>query len=1829
MTEFVEVPLLPQSDSSNGGKFTYSTASALQSKLLAEAARLEGQAGSRASYVSTAKHDFEGHFSELFATNATTASQDASNLASALRTVAGYVGKMIAAGHEEDARRKENNEWVHRHNNKDFGDQFHDFWFGEDERPNVDPGPAPTFPAAQASTGSRQTPAPGGGGGGGGGGTSSARPEDLRSFATGSRGLDDALAAAPGGIEAALADFASDCSWGHIDAAGVVGAYRRYLSANAEDASWADTIAAAFEAAGGAGAVSTLSDAALGAALQAAGVSASRSSLQIDPPTAAGAMPTSGYANDPVNTSTGNFLEPETDLAFVGASGLALTRMYNSMPSALGTPGVFGPGWASVLDQALLLSDTGARWVRDDGRAVDYPRDGDGFGRAVGENSWLHREPGEGPDGARLVVRDNQGGWWAFDPTGRWLASGRGHGETTTVSRDGSGAVIRLEHEFGRNLEVEYVDGRVAVVRASDGRRMEYGYENGYLGRVTGALGTRTYRWNEDGLIAAVVSAAGVVEAENTYDEQGRVVLQVSQYGRRTRFAYLPGRVTAVSDEDGTRSNSWIADAKGRLVGMLDSADQRQSMTYDASGNLVSSTRRDGSVTVHAHDERGRRTRTVTAEGADLTWGYDAQDRVTTFVTASGSVISYEYPDDVSRNPSVIHDALGGRTELEWDRGRLLRVVDPTGVPLHFAYDRAGDLVAIRNASGETSRTERDAAGRPTAAVSPSGARTEYRYDGAGLLVQRTDADGAEWRFEHDPAGRPTAVVDPTGARTRFEYGANGELVRTTDALGRTVEREFDDLGKVAAVVLPGGGRWAFAHDALSRLTSVMDPAGGTWSREYDVAGNLTASIDPTGLRASATTERDTGTVTIADAFARTTVRFDEYGRPVRVEAEDGSAELVTYDAAGNAVELVDGEGGLTTLERDQAGRVVAVVAASGATTVYEYDACGRPWRTTDPVGGVTELVWDADQRLVARTFPTGESEHFEYDAVGRLTVQRVPGVGTTRFEYDRVGRLVATRGPAFGTRRFTYDAVGQLVRTVNGVGGVTSYDHDDLGRVTRVTGPTGAVTEYQYDDLGQVSGITDPLTRRTVLRYDAAGRPISRTDADGRTTTWTHDASGRPVSTSVDGRLVSVVEHDAARRRVVVHDHTRDDGRVVDHELRFDGRGLLTSRTRDGWGMTWEYGPDGERIASTDTNGVRTTWTRDAAGRAVAVEHPGLGRVEFDRDASGRCIAARAGGHVQSWAFHDGFMTRHTGGSGATLVERDDHGRVSRVTRQGPDDGPARVTTVEYDAAGQLVAVETDAGRSTWEYDLGGRLVAESGPDGTTTHEYDAAGQIRSTEHPDGSRSEYLHDALGRRVAVTDPDGARTEYGWGTIGRLAELVHRPVPGTSDHPATEHRLWVDALGELAEVDDASVWWDTAAAVPTLVAVGGERVLGLPAGLTAVGTTWTTDQWRGARATDVGDPWAVTGTVGSSTAASGFPDDIGVTATGGLVVAGLEWLGARVYDPTARGFLSADPLPPVIGAGWDGNPYAYAGNDPLGAVDPTGLRPLTDAELKAYDSSASRGAFAAAGDFFADNWEYFAGGAMVVAGGVLMATGVGGPAGMMLISAGADTIIQKATTGEVDWGEVALSGALGGFGGAGIAARAGLTGMKASVVAGASSGGIGGGVQGAYGYYTGPGPHSVTGALSATGQGALAGTVTGGAGGAVGQKVSEGIMGAVTRNASADTAVMGRSMEYRVHPYGAAHGYSSYEALPSRVYDWTEAHLPTSVHERVHLWANEKWVDYQKMQGKDMVDIGAPDEALRPAGVDPLGPSAYYDMEQSRVAGYSGYSQDPQPSWDLR
>nr|WP_258366399.1 RHS repeat-associated core domain-containing protein [Curtobacterium sp. MCPF17_011] len=824
------------------------------------------------------------------------------------------------------------------------------------------------------------------------------------------------------------------------------------------------------------------------------------------------------------------------------------------------------------------------------------------------------------------------------------------------------------------------------------------------------------------------------------------------------------------------------------------------------------------------------------------------------------------------------------------------------------------------------------------------------------------------------------------------------------------------------------------------------------------------------------------------DAFSAATVRFDEYGRPVETSTAETGSELVTYDAAGRPVELLDGEGGLTRLERDPAGRVTAVTSPSGARTTYEYDVCGRPAAATDAAGVRTRLTYDADSRVTERS-SGDEVERIEYDAVGRVVATATPGSGTSRFRYDAAGRLVSVTDTRFGRRRFRYDAAGQLVEAVNGLGGVTVFTYDERGRMTSVTDPLGGVTRRVYDEADRVVAVTDPLGRTTTAQYDAAGRQTAQTDPDGRTTTWTFDAVGRAHQVVVDGAIRSEARRDPLGRTLVVTDHTRGPGREVDHELEFDRRGLLVRRSRGGTAVRWEYDADGNRTARIDPDGVRTTYRRDAVGRVNAVQRDGLGQGAFAFDSAGRIVQSATGDVVQTWSYEGGVLVAHTTttpeGASTTRIDRDDTGRIRAV------DGPDGRVEYDHDDAGQLVR----AGTSTWTYDEGGRLVRELVDGVETIHEYDVAGQLLSTVR-NGERVEYVYDGLGRRVRRTEPDGSTVEYAWSDLGAIAGVVSRD----RTYAETGHTMvWVDALGELAEVGDVDVWWDSASPAPTLVAIGGETVLDLPGGAVAVGDAWTLPGWRSARATDAADPWAVL----ASVEGADLPAGIGLTASGGVSVAGLEWLRARIYDPAARGFLSVDPLAPVLGAGWSANPYSYAGNDPLHAVDPLGLRPATDEDLRAY-RDAHQGAFAAAGSWWNDNWEYVVAGAAIVGGIALMCTGVGGVAGLALLGAsgalmsgGISVASQKATTGQVDWREAgkqtaigAVTGMIGGGTGAALTRTLG-SGTVGRAFAGAGSGALEGGATGVADYATSPGPHTVTGVLGAAASSAVVGAATGG------------------------------------------------------------------------------------------------------------------------------------------
>ncbi len=1653
----------------------FEVSGSLAGKLDAAAGTVEGQVAPRNSRKVMYGSRFQGYYAELWAFNIETANNDAKLLADRLREVAQGVRDLEEDAREEQKRIDAAREWKRKRDERSGWDKFWEgadvlhLFHGDAAPPKMDPAPQMNKTYSAASRGERReftgTRAEG---------MSSALPDDLRSFTAQERAATGVVRETPAMLRGLVASFRQKCQWGQLGCDQVLVGFDNYITSNDNDCVRTDVVASNFEAAGGSGEVSIVSNDAIAASLAANGVSEQRPELDIPAVQAIGNPPSTGYSNDPVNTATGNFVENEEDLRFDGASALlGWVRSYSSLSEKIGG---HGPGWASFDGCGLRLSADGATWTLVDGREVVFPRLGAGFGRAEYENYWLTR----GENG--FVVSNNAGARWEFALSGR---------PTLFVLTDGAeilfdyadGLLRRIRHVRGHEIAVVWEGDRIVAVEADDGRRVEFRYEAGRLVEVAGPLGSRRYEWGKDGRIAAVIDADGVVEARNTYDDKGRVSTQVSQFGRVTRFGYLPGRVTVVSDMDGERSNTWVADARGRLVGVTDSDGNRSRMAYDRWGNQVLATDPEGQQTVRVFDERGRLTVELQPSGAKTELVYDDLDRLTDIVSLEDDVevarTSMLYSGG-QQQPCEIVDGEGGRTRMVWDEGLLLEVTDPTGVVMRFDYDEYGDLVASTDGEGNVTRIVRDGSGRALEMIKPSGAATQFVYSEAGLLTSRVEPDGARWGYEYSVGGRLTAVVNPLGARSILEYGEHGEIEATIDPLGRRIAQELDDLGNVTRVRLPDGAMWEFTHDAMSRLRQTIDPSGGVWQRHYDQYGRLNEMIDPTGVRQFQRHNTARREVTIGDAAATSTVSMDTWGRQSVTTLPDGSTTSVRYDRAGRPVEYRDPTGGRTRIERDLAGRPIQIRRPSGASVRYDYDRCGRVAGVRNEVGFRTQLGYDCDSQIVTQSWPTGEQGWSRYDECGRIVARRVPGLGSFRWVYDRAGRVVETKDPKSGLRRFRYDQADQLIAAVAGNGGVTRYDYDVNGRAVTITDPLGGVTRRAFDAMDRCTSETNPLGATSYASYDLAGRCVSAIDADGHVIEIGYDNTGRESLLTADGTLVSRTTRDPRNRRCTVEDFF-DPARPVTHNLTYDPRGLLVQHDRGEHTTRWSYDVDGHATAVTAPNGASTLYQRNAAGDVIAVEHPGLATAVLDRDENGRITRATVGDMIHQWDYTNGFISRHTAVTkdrhATSVMEYADDGSLSSVTVDGVQ------TRYRYDDAGQMIEAASSSGTNTWTYDLAGRLVKEQVDGMTWERTYNAAGQLLNATSQHATIT-YTHDHSGRRTSQTHSNGSRREFEWTGLSQLAAI-------TDHHGNQKHRTTtvVDALGHLTRVNDEHLFFNDLTG--DLLQAGNNTIV--HAGpLTAGPQGWLHPSWRPHRNTNPANPYQPP--IAQATLRAGI--DLG--PHGEVQIAGMEWLGARVLDPTTSSFLTPDPLPPTTAAGWAGNPYSYAGNNPTNLYDPTGLHPITTEELDTYRKAN------------APKW----GTALAITAGIGLAI-FGGPAGIGAaiaigagLAAGGNLIDQACSGYPINPGEVLFSGALGTLGGGVGAAAGGLIGPAASNAlarvgnspigqrliqggAGATAGGISGFITGGIGAAT-TGGNFWDGAL----QGAHDGAISGFAGGAV-------------------------------------------------------------------------------------------------------------------------------------
>lgn len=1358
--------------------------------------KLEIQLPERQRYIGIAQREFKGHFARVFDQNCKYSISECKNLITALGDATTDLQKYIDAAHQENENRKKFREamanWeeekrkIRDNIENDNRNTFISFQkdpaahYPPQPQPNLDSeGPkfderAPiiksrntgrnaevigrnrTHRAEKKARDAAQDATE----------TTSAIPGNLVTFAQKNSKSDQRIAELYSNITKSYSSFAEHTSWGVFDAVSLFNSIAKWVDANQSDVRWILTVAEAFATAGSQGMLGPIYSEAdfldypqylntgyIRNYLKEQKISTDRPSIDVSRATITGAVYSAGYALDPVNVATGNFIEHECDLSFEhapAASLIKLERMYNSVAVTYpeeAPSGIFGLGWSSTLDTQLTLSNTGAVWHTPDGRALAFPRMGDGFGRVPSESYWLSKTvPGDElysyvstATTKAIKTAENAGRkvsaptvpayYWVvynskhvryfYDPSGAWTGVMEGHYATLTLSlysSDSATGALELTDivhpASGRGLQIRYGssprDNRIRPDSAStyfidhDVQILDtvtYIYDDDdLLAAVNRPDGIRRYTHNAKRLIEEVWDVNGHREVTNTYDGQGRVVHQLTEHSREVSFVYAPGIMTIVADAiTGDSSNIWRSDERGRLSSMTAADGSRQVMRYDKFGNRISVTERDGSTISRSYDSHSRLAKQLTPEGALSKYTWDEHNRLLTTSVCDFRdrlnpgdpvVVSYTYePTGANPNPITMTDGNGHTTEYSWDEyGNLLSVTDPTGVRTTYTYNARQELISITNGVGDTAHLEYDKHGRIVQVRDALGHVTSTHWNSAGQIASVTDAAGSRWSLTY-PELTPEELDIPAFVRQNLKSSGTHRLRNTSRPMGQLPVSLTDPYGHVTH----------FEYNNGNQLTAVTDPLGRTNRAVFDAWGNMVKTINALG--------------------AVTNYEYDGLSQLIAVTDPLGARSEFDYDLAGEISQITDATGVVTHRTVDR---------RTGKETTSSGGILGSSFRHVDYLGRV---IIEGENNTHSSQPVRRASQNSKSSSASPRNSETVTEFTT----YDAAGNPVETLDAHGGLTRRTYDAANRLIREVSAAGRTQTFDYDQAGRLRRM-GVGLSVPEQKPAVSENVEWEEPTAWAYTTLTYDAASRIIARTYPDGTTEHTTYDALGRIVRVQ-HGARTATYAYDRCSRLIRMSDNSAGNRRFI-----YDAAGqLVTAVDALGYRTHFEYDAAGQMVRTLDATGQVTTYIYDAAGQLIRTVKGAGSTAEitstYTYDAAGRLLSENNGERTRAYSYdyQGGGLLASLSVNGVCAAEYSYSPGASSI-------GHRTVTVRDYASASALrdrdssafAGVEKPYLEHRFVYDSSDRLISRS-----------RSGFLRSDEQSNAHADDDIHERL------------------------------------------------------------------------------------------------------------------------------------------------------------------------------------------------------------------------------------------------------------------------------------------------------------------------------------------------------------------------------------------------------------------------------------------------------------------------------------------------------
>jgi RHS repeat-associated protein len=1283
------------------------------------------------------------------------------------------------------------------------------------------------------------------------------------------------------------------------------------------------------------------------------------------------------------------------------------------------------------------------------GRALTFAVGGNGLVSSVSDPLGRTTTYSYDSSGQLASVSDALGRTWSFtyDAGHRMLTMTDPRGGTVTNTYDSdTGRITKQVDPAGLATTFAYTGdnygpngGTTTITDPHGNVRLEQ-YANGFLMQVTRAPATpeqatttNTYDPTSYGQTSSTDPRSHTTY--HTYDATGHVLTTTDALGQQTTYTYNGLGELATTTTPLGHVTTKTYDANGNLLSTTDPLGGQTAYTYGDSshpGDVTSVTDPDGRVTRMTYDTNGDlATKSVAPSGseADTTaFVYDAVGEVVCEALPNATAAGVSCPAaGASRSADTITTAYDAG-------GQVVSVADANGHTTAYAYDGDGNRTRVTDASGNVTTSAFDGDNRITAktvgAGTPAAATTSYVYDvaagssgcpsAAGVVycATRTDPNGQTTVDAFDGQDNRLEDLAPGGRTTQYTYDLAGNNLTKVDAQGRTTTRGYDADNHLTSVAYSDGATPAvsYGYDADGHRVAMTDGTGTT-SYTYDANGRLTAVTNGAGQT--------------------TTYGYDHAGNVVTLGYPNGKIVSRTYDGAGRLAYSSDWLGNTSGFSYDPDGNLVSTKYPNGTTVKTTYDPADAITASSivSSKGTLASITYtrNADDLVASETDRgalTGTTK-YSYDPRNELTA-----AAKAQFGYDTAGNLTTNSGT-----QQTFDNADQLAAAKSSVG-TTTYAYDRAGDRTAATPPWGFPQKFTYNQAAQLSSISQApaapgvssITPASGATAGGTTLTIKGSGFSGATTVTVGGVAATNVTVSSDSQLTAVTPAGSPGSGdvVVTAPGGTSPGVPADRFTylavpAITGLAPAAGSTAGGTAVTLTGG------GFTGATGVffgsvaATAFTVNSDSQIIATTPAGIGTVAVTVKTPRKTSAAVAASH---FVFADGPVvtklqpavgpnagtnTVTLSGSGFTGATQVLFGSTPATNLNVVSDNKLTVTSPA--GSGQTpVYVVTSAGTSpkssatTYGFQavptVTGLVPAAGSALGGTTVTITGTGLANVSGVSFGNAAAAFKSISSSSLLAIAPPG----------NGIADITVTTAAGTTTQVAADRFTYAAAptgfayngdglrMSESTAGSTIQFAWDSTPSVPELVSDGNASYVYGPGGLpieqidsSGNPTYFFHDAIGSARALVSG-----TGAIGATYAYSpyGLLQKVTGTASTPLLygqgysdqAVGLIYLVNRYYDPATGQFLTSDPALDETNQA-----YLYASNDPVNAVDPSGLGFCL---LGHNPNGSCRGAGPARG---VGN---VAGKASLVTGAVALGIGIG----VVTVGTGGTDLVALAATG---------------------------------------------------------------------------------------------------------------------------------------------------------------------------------------------------------------------------